>query len=388
MTEPPRRRFLKTSAAGLAAIGAQPPGASAAVSNSVATSSMIFLQNDNLNLTPAEVADELARLCAARNPVADTYGAGGATEEVENYFAKVLGKERALFLPSGTLANHLALRALAGSRRRVVVQDVSHIYNDTGDACQTLSGLTLLPLAPERATFSWADVERQAAKTASGRVPTAIGAISIESPVRRLSGELFDRAELERICAAAKKKGIGTHLDGARLFIASAYTGMSPAEYAAPFDTVYVSLWKTFNTLNGAILAGPAALLENLFHMRRMFGGALFNTWPFALLARRYAEGYVERLSAAIGVSNTFFEKLTGTDFKIDRVPNGTNVFKLTVAASRADRLRERLLAQGVVLPAHGNTPAGAMFVLQVNETWNRTTGEKLAEQFQRASSG
>ncbi|MFN0041080.1 MAG: hypothetical protein ACKVP2_16315, partial [Burkholderiales bacterium] len=163
---------------------------------------------------------------------------------------------------------------------------------------------------------------------------------------------------------------------------------MSPAEYAAPFDTVYVSLWKTFNTLNGAILAGPAALLENLFHTRRMFGGALFNTWPFALLARRYAEGYVERLSAAIKVSNTFFEKLAGTDFKIDRVPNGTNVFRMTVATSRADRLRERLLAQGVVLPAHGNTPAGAAFSLQVNETWNRTSGERLAEKFRAALSG
>lgn len=388
MTEPSRRRFLKTSAAGLAAIGAQPPGASAAGPNSVNMSSMVFLQNDNLNLTPAEVTAQLAQLCAGREVTADSYGLEGEVAEVEKYFARLLGKERAIFMPTGTLANHLALRALAGNRRRVVVQDVSHVYNDSGDACQMLSGLTLLPLAAEKSTFTWADVERVASRTASGRVATAIGAISIESPVRRLSGELFVRAEMQKICAAAKKQGIGTHLDGARLFIASAYTGISPAEYAAPFDTVYVSLWKTFNTLNGAILAGPAALLENLFHTRRMFGGALFNTWPFALLARRFAESYIEHLSAAVGVSNAFFEKLAGTDFKVDRVPNGTNVFRMTVAASRAERLRERLLAQGIVLPAHGNTPAGAVFNLQVNETWNRTKGQTLAEQFQRALSG
>ena len=80
-------------------------------------------------------------------------------EEVEAYFARVLGKERALFMPTGTLANHLALRTLAGDRRRVVLQEVSHVYNDTGDSAQILSGLTLLPVAPDRATFTWADVE-------------------------------------------------------------------------------------------------------------------------------------------------------------------------------------------------------------------------------------
>ncbi|MEO8037423.1 MAG: beta-eliminating lyase-related protein, partial [Betaproteobacteria bacterium] len=111
-------------------------------------SAIVRLEQDGLSLTATEAATELARLCAAQPTTPDTYGLGGIVAEVEAYFARVLGKERALFMPSGTLANQLALRALARERRRVVVQDVSHVYNDTGDSSQILSGLTLLPLAP------------------------------------------------------------------------------------------------------------------------------------------------------------------------------------------------------------------------------------------------
>ena len=94
---------------------------------------------------------------------------GGKVEAFEQRWARLLGKETAVFMPSGTLANQLAVRALAGNKRRVIVPDMSHMYNDTGDACQTLSGLTLLPLAPLKATYTRADVEAVVKRTASGR---------------------------------------------------------------------------------------------------------------------------------------------------------------------------------------------------------------------------
>ncbi|MBX9632107.1 MAG: hypothetical protein K2X67_16445 [Burkholderiales bacterium] len=382
--ELPRRRFLEQIAA-TAALGIPLPLMSATSDPSSVSSSLVHLEQDGLSLTPTETAAELARLSASQSPSPDIYGLGGVVEEVEAYFARLLGKERALFMPTGTLANQLALRALAGNRRRVLVQDVSHVYNDTGDASQTLSGLTLLPLAPDRATFAWAEVERTLGRTASGRVATSVGAISIESPVRRRYGELFDRSEMMRICAEARRRGIGLHLDGARMFIASAYTGIAPAEYAAPFDTVYVSLWKCFNSLNGAILAGPAALLEGMVHTRRMFGGALFNAWPSALLARRYAEGFVGRFSSAIAVFDQFQRALAGSPVRIDKVTNGTNVFRMNVNDARAEQLPERMRAQGVAMPAPIRGNDGAVFVLNVNETWNRTTGSRLADQIRRS---
>ena len=199
-----------------------------------ATSTTVHLSGDGLNLDPSEAAAEIVRLCAAENPVADQYGLTGCVEDVEKYFAALLGKERALFMPTGTLANHLAIRALARGRRRVVVQEMSHIYNDTGDASQILSGLTLMPLAPDNETFTWADVEQVIVRTNSGRVPDPLSAIVVKSPVSRLSGELFERAEMMRVCAEARRLGIGLHLDGARLFSASAYTGIRPPAMRRP----------------------------------------------------------------------------------------------------------------------------------------------------------
>jgi threonine aldolase len=387
MEDLPRRQFLELLAAA-AALGIPLPAMSAPKEGPAGGSSIVHLEQDGLSLTPSEAATELARLCASLQPTPDIYGLGGVVEDVEAWFARLLGKERALFMPTGTLANHLALRALARDRRRVIVQDASHVYNDTGDSSAALSGLTLLPLAPDRASFSWAEVERALGRTQSGRVSASVGAISIESPVRRRYGELFDRAEMMRICSEARRRGIGLHLDGARMFIASAYTGIAPAEYAAPFDTVYVSLWKCFNSLNGAILAGPAAALEGMVHTRRMFGGALFNVWPFALLARRYADGFVERFASAIAVSAEFNRAVAGGPIRIEPVPNGTNVFRMIVTDPKAEALPERLRARGIVLPPPNRGPDGWVFVLNVNETWNRTTGAHLGEQVRRGLSG
>lgn len=345
----------------------------------------IYLDRDDLGLTPAEVTAELARLTADLDPAPDMYGLGGIVEDVEAFFARQLGKERALFMPSGTLANQLALRALAGERRRVIVQDMSHIYNDTGDASQTLSNLTLLPLAAGKATFSWQQVEDALQRTDSGRVAAPVGGISIESPVRRLSGELFERATMVDVCKRARKLGIRTHLDGARLYIASAYTGIAPAEYAAPFDTVYVSLWKYFNALNGAILAGPKAILDGMFHTRRMFGGALFQAWPFALLARHYASAYLDHMKSAIAVSEAFMEGIAGSNARVERIANGTNVFRLLVPAAKAATLRQRLFDDGVYVREAAIVRDEAVFSLLVNESWNRTTGPQLVQKFRAA---
>src|SRR5260370_37690020 len=204
--------------------------------------------------------------------------------------ASLLGKETGVWLPTGTLANHLAVRLLAGSRRRVLVQAESHLYNDSGDCAQTLSELNLIPLAPGRGTFTLNEVERAANDAGGGRVATPIGAIQIETPVRRSEGERFDFAQIEKIAEWARAQKVGLHLDGARLFLESAYTKRPLQRYTALFDTVYVSLYKYFNAGSGAILAGPKALLADLYHTRRMFGGGLPHVWTFAAGSPQYFE--------------------------------------------------------------------------------------------------
>jgi threonine aldolase len=348
---------------------------------------LVHFRSDGVALSPVEYARLLTRLAEDGGIVADEFSREGVVATLEERMATMLGKEMAVFMPSGTLANNLALRLLARRGRRVLVQRESHIYNDTGDCTQELSGLTLIPLAPERATFTLAEVKGEVARAEEGRVSTPVGVISIESPVRRILGEVFDFAEMQRIAAFAQESGIGLHLDGARLFLASAYTGIAPARYAALFDTVYVSLYKYFNAASGAVLAGPRQLLENLYHQRRMFGGGLRQAWPFAAVALHYLDGFSERFQRATAAADKLFQALQNLpNCEIPRSPTATNVTRLFVSGRDAVALPERLLLRGIAIrPVLRSSPQKVEFELVTNETLLRRPIGEIVEIFAEA---
>jgi threonine aldolase len=379
-----RREFVELGglASSVVAAGGIVPAAEADDSSPRAA---VDLTGDGIPLSPADYAALLARLAQAPGFEADEYSRGGVVAALEAQFAALLGTETAVFLPSGTLANHLAVRALAGPKRRVVVQELSHLYNDSGDCAQQLSQLNLVPLAPGEATFRWEDVARLLERTATSRVATGVGAIAIESPVRRLHHAAFDFDEMKRISVAARERGIRLHLDGARLFPAAVYSGRSPAEYAALFDTVYVSLWKCFNSASGAILAGPRAMLGDMYHARRMFGGALWGAWPHAAVARHYAEGYLDRMKDAVAVGEQLLARLAADpSFKVTRVPNGTTAVRLDlVKAGDLAAYAARMKSRGITLPAAD----GGGFWLRVNETLRGGSADALAASFRAALS-
>ena len=342
---------------------------------------IVKLSGDGPSMTPREYAHFLSQILSEGEIEADYYSNGGVVEELENRMAMLLGKERAVFLPTGTLANHLAVRIQAGQRTRVVVQKESHIYNDSGDCAQVLSGLNLLPLAPSGGTFTLEELQAAMGRADGGRVQTGVGVISIESPIRRLLGKLFDYGEMTRICAFARAEGIATHMDGARLFMASGYTGVSPAEYASHFDTVYVSMWKYFNAPSGAILAGPRALLDELFHARRMFGGGLPYAWPLAAAALYSIEGFEERFAAGVEVGRELKPALNGlSGIRVEEIPDGSNVFKLHIDQGDPAALRSGLRERGVLLPAPNGNFRG--FALGVNETLTRRPMEEIVRVF------
>ncbi|HEY7387553.1 MAG TPA: beta-eliminating lyase-related protein [Bryobacteraceae bacterium] len=370
-----RRSFLATpiTAAALPAFSASPLEAAQGGSQVVAV-------GDGIPHSPAEYANLLEKLSSGTET--DDYSLGGIVAKLEEKMAAVLGKEFAVWMPTGTLANHLAVRLLAGEKRRVLVQQESHLYNDCGDCCQILSGLNLVPLAQGRATFTLEDVRREAEHGASGRVAAPIGAIQIETPVRRRTGEAFDFGEMKRISAWARERGIGLHLDGARAFLASAYSGIPVRQYAALFDTVYISLYKYFNAGSGAILAGPRRLLENSFQTRRMFGGGLCHVWPFAAVALHYTDGFEARYAKAVAVSEQVIAGLEGDSrFAVSRVPHGTNIFYLRVKDTNAGAYRQHALEAGITLAGSG----GENFTVQVNETWNRATPAEILARLRRA---
>jgi threonine aldolase len=340
---------------------------------------VVRLTGDGLGLTAAQYARTLAEL-AERGIAEDDYILGGVVEELETRMAKLLGKERAVFMPTGTLANNLAIRTLAGGAGRAVVQADSHLYLDSGDCVQTLSNVTLMPLGEGRATFTATELARLVERNNTGRVSTPIRVVSIESPVRRMRGQIFDPAELGKVIAVARQAGMRLHLDGARLFLEAAYARRDVAEYAQPFDTVYVSLYKYFNAAFGAMLAGPRDLLDSLFHTRRMFGGGLSRAWPSAAVALHYLEGFDQRFRKAIDVSEDVARRLSAHQrFTVTREPAGTNLMRVIARTPDPQAFRQKLAARRVLLGAPG---ANGAFLVAANETLNRMSADEIADAF------
>lgn len=336
---------------------------------------------DGLNLSPPEYAALMSEVVAAGDFQPDSYSLGGAIEQLEHTFARLLGKEAAMFVPTGTLANHLAVRSLAGADRRVLVQAESHLYNDSGDGATVLSGLNLVPLATGSATLDVDAVRHWVERSAGGRVPGKVGAIAVESPVRRLDHRMADFASLQQLSAYARQQGIGLHLDGARLFNLPLHSGRSIHDYTALFDTVYVSLWKHFNAASGAILAGSAKLLDGLYHTRRMFGGSLPHAWPQVAVAQRFAATYEQDYAKAWQTADALIARLEATGrFKARKLDAGTSLFFLSVPGATPTALDgwvTRAGARGVRLPRAN--PATGELGLQVNASLLRMTPTQLA---------
>ena len=371
-----RRSFMKVMTA--------TPFLGATFSSAAVAEDRVKLFGSGLSLTPAEYVDLLQKIIDDKGIEADSYSRGGVVEELETKMAEALGKERAIYFPTGTLANHIAVRELAGERTRVIVPHDSHLYNDSGDCAQQLSRLNLVPLVSDTATFTLEQVRQVVDRTSSGRVTTGVGAIMIESPVRRKLGEMFDYGEMKKVCAFARDNGIKTHLDGARLYVASGYTGIAPREYASHFDTVYVSTFKYFNGVSGAILAGSNEVIDGMYHTRRMFGGGLPGAWPFAAVALHYFERFEADYARAIQTATEFFSLLKQeSSFDIEKIPNGSNIFKLIVRGTDLETFRDNLRTKGVLLSRP--RPALGGFLVAVNATLNRTDAGTLVEIFKKS---
>ena len=373
-----RRHFLASTSLAAASTLLTPAAASPAPPTPAVASPTINFSAEGLGLTPAEYAAQLQAVAAAGPLVPDNYSLGGAIEALEQQFATLLGKPAAMFVPTGTLANLIAVRTLAGGDRRVLVQAESHLYNDSGDGAQALVNLNLVPLAEGDTGFTLEEVQRWVARSNGGRVDTPVGVISIESPVRRRDHAMVDLAEIARISAWARAQGIRLHLDGARLFNLPHHSGQSLPQVTAMFDTVYVSLWKHFNGASGAILAGGKDFIEGLYHVRRMFGGALPLAWPQVALVPGYAATYLDDYAGAWGRMDEVIARLHADGrYRVRKLDNGTSRCFLAPTGGARDAIAYRAREQGVRLPLAA--PGATEFILQINPTLLRRSADEIA---------
>ena len=353
--------------------------------NSAEAESAVIFRGDGEPKSPCTLLRQLAHAETEIGFEPDSYSLGGNVRQLEDRFAQMLGKEAAIFMPTGTLANHLAIRALCGTRGRAIVQEQSHLYHDSGDCVTQLSGINLIPLAKGKPYFNLEDLRESVAESSSGRVSNPVGAMMIESPVRRQMGQVVPFLEMQAITDFCRGQGIGTHLDGARLYMMSAASGIGPQEYAALFDTVYVSLYKYFGAPFGAILAGGSQLIDGMFHTRRMFGGGLASAYFAAALALQGIESFSARFEESLLKARELFEQLNALpEIEIKEFDHGSNIFPIKFALGvDSDRLIEPLHEWNVFV--YPDEATGTISSLTVNTTLLRQSNEAIFQAFRHA---
>jgi threonine aldolase len=224
--------------------------------------------------TPADKLRELAEYCERRGLRRDIYGQGEDLQAFERQVAELLGFEAAVFMPSGTMAQQIALRIWADEARcpRVGFHATSHLEANEEHAYRQLHGLTAELLGdPERPLVA-ADLRRSA---------EPLAAVLIELPMRRLGGVLPAWDELKQLQHDARNRGARVHLDGARLWESGPYYARPYREICAGFDSAYVSFYKGLGGLTGAMLLGPAPRVAQARVWLRRHGGNLYQLTPY-----------------------------------------------------------------------------------------------------------
>ena len=347
----------------------------------------VVFRGDGEPKSPDLLLSGLARANSGIGLETDSYSLGGSVKQLEDHFAQLLGKEAAIFMPTGTLANHLAIRALCGVQPRAIVQEQSHLYHDSGDCVTQLSGINLIPLAHGKPSFTLEEVQHTVTESGAGRVDRPVGALMIESPVRRQMGQVTPYDDMQDITAFCRSQGIGTHLDGARIYMMSAATGISPAQYAALFDSVYVSLYKYFGAPFGAILAGAAPIIEGMYHTRRMFGGGLASSYFAAALTLQGLEGFEVRFQEAMDQAKILLHQLSELPgLQVSEFKHGSNIFPMRLDDSvDSNRFIELLRTSDIfVYPEEGSSTLSS---LTVNTTILRQSADTILSAFRDALS-
>ncbi len=267
--------------------------------------------------------------------------------------ADVLGQEAALWLPTGTMANQVALKLFTRPGDDVIVSRESHaVWHETG-ASGALGGVQFTAIG-DKGIFT-TEQFIAAIKPQEHPIYPPTTLVEIENTHNRMGGIIFPQDEAVKICEAAKARNIATYLDGARLWNAAAVTEKSVAKLAAPFDLVMVSISKGLGAPGGSLLAGPRDLIRRAVRYRRMLGGAMRQVGFYAAAGLYALDHNVERLAEDHHNAQQMAAQLTQSPhIVLDPATVHTNilVFRLTSEAPSAHTVVDKAREQGVLINA------------------------------------
>ena len=273
----------------------------------------------------------------------DVLGDDPTVLELQDRMAQLLGKEQACFVPSGTMANQLAIRAQTEPGDELLCHADSHIYCYEGGGPAALAGCSFCFLPGDRGMFTAEDIDAHIRPDDHHFPPSKL--LVVENTQNRGGGVVWPMPQLKAVTEQARHHGLRCHLDGARLWNASIASGDSPAAIAEPFDTVSACFSKGLGAPVGSIVAGDAATMARVHRFRKMFGGTMRQSGLLAAAALHALDHHMDRLADDHARARRLAEAIDGcSGLGVDLNAVETNIvyFKVENAQAFVDALDAR----------------------------------------------
>ncbi|HET9522358.1 MAG TPA: GntG family PLP-dependent aldolase [Candidatus Limnocylindrales bacterium] len=298
----------------------------------------------------------------------DQFGEDPTINRLQERVAAMLGKEAALWLPTGTMANQVALRTLTHPGDDVIVPQESHIaWHETGGAAAN-AGVQLTAIGA-RGSYSPHEL-REAIKPAGHPMYPPTTLMTIENTHNRAGGIVIPAVDGRELAAVAAEHGVATYLDGARLWNAASAEGVGVADLARPFDVVSVALSKGLGAPGGSLLAGSVATIARAVRYRRMAGGAMRQVGIFAAAGEYALDHHLKRLVEDHANARIIADELAASpavELEPSTVRTNIVVFRMTASASDAAAVVARAREAGVLVVAFGPRAIRAVTHLDVS---------------------
>lgn len=252
---------------------------------------MIDLRSDTVTLPTPQMLEAMMSAKVGD----DVYGEDESINELQQKAAKMFGSEAALFCPSGTMTNQIAINVHTRPGDEVICHAYSHIYNYEGGGVAANSGCQVRLIDTPRGVFTAADVEAYIMPLTDAHAAHS-ALVNIENTCNKAGGTVWDFDEIEKISDLCRRKSLKLHLDGARLFNALEVSGDSPLDYGRVFDSVSICLSKGLGAPVGSLLLGSSEFIHKAHRVRKRMGGGMRQAGFLARAAIYALDHHVERL--------------------------------------------------------------------------------------------
>jgi threonine aldolase len=340
-----------------------------------APSPLIDLVSDTATRPTAEM-----RAAMAVAPVGDEQrGEDPSVNALTGRVADLLGQEAALFLPSGTMCNQIAIAVHCRAGDEIIAAANSHIVGTEGAGAAVFAGSFIRAIDCARGIFTVEDV--RAAVRAKGPKQPRTRLVSVENTNNRGGGSIWPLETLRAVVAEVRAHGLLAHLDGARLMNAVVASGVSAREYAGPFDSAWLDLSKGLGCPVGGVLAGSRGFIEEANVWKHRFGGAMRQAGIIAAAGLHALDHHVERLAEDHANARLFaalIGDLPGIRANPAEVETNIVFFDLDGSGPGAPEIARRLLEHGVRIGAEDDRRMRAITHLDVNEAGVRDAARAL----------